>query len=82
MKRLDMTSPGARLDDALARLEHTWLETRQHWNDPVADRVEEEYLGSIRARVRTLLDAIAKSQSLLRKAEYECQHPRERTQQL
>ncbi|GDX92597.1 MAG: hypothetical protein ACK5TG_21975 [Planctomyces sp.] len=82
MKRLDMTSPGARLDDALCRLEHTWLETRQQWNDPVAERVEEEFISTIRARVRTLLDAIAKSQTLLRKAEYECQHPRERTQQL
>jgi len=82
MKRLDMTSPGARLDDALDRLEHTWLETRQQWNDPVAERVEEEFISTIRARVRTLLDAIAKSQTLLRKAEYECQHPRERTQQL
>ncbi|MFN9825637.1 MAG: hypothetical protein ACK58J_15945 [Planctomyces sp.] len=82
MKRLDMTSPGARRDDALCRREHTWLETRQQWNDPVAERVEEEFISTIRARVRTLLDAIAKSQTLLRKAEYECQHPRERTQQL
>jgi hypothetical protein len=82
MKRLDMTSPAARLDDAFSRLEHAWNQTRQQWNDPVAERVEEQYIATIRARVRTLLDAVAKSQTLLRKAEYECQHPRERTQQL
>jgi len=82
MKRLDLTSPGTRLEDALSRLEHVWQETRKEWNDPVAERVDEQFVCTIRAYVRTLLDAVAKSQTVLRKAEYECQHPRERMQQL
>lgn len=82
MKRLDLTSPGARLEEALSRMERIWLETRQEWNDSVAERVEEQYVSTIRAHVRTLLDAVAKSQTVLRKAEFECQHPRERTQPL
>lgn len=78
MKRLDFVSPGARLEDALRQLEAAWQVARNDWNDQVSERVEDEYLLKIRAQVRLILDGIGRTATVLRKAEMECRHPRER----
>jgi hypothetical protein len=77
MKRLDFISPGARLEDALTQLEAAWLAAKNDWNDPVSQRVEDEYLLKLRGQVRALLDGIGRTGMVLRKAEHECRHPRE-----
>ncbi len=78
MKRVDFISPAARLEDALKQLEAAWMATRELWNDPISQKVEDEYLLPIHGQVRTMLDAVSKMSLKLRKAEQECLHPRER----
>lgn len=78
MKRVDFISPAARLEDALKQLEAAWMDTREHWNDPISQKVEDEYLVPIHGQVRTMLDAVSKMSLKMRKAEQECLHPRER----
>lgn len=78
MKRSDFQSPAARLEDALQQLERVWLETKEFWNDPVSQRVEDEFLNPLHGQVRCLLDATTAISQVVRKAEHECAHPRER----
>ena len=78
MRRVDFISPAARLEDALKQLEAAWMATREHWNDPISQKVEDEYLLPIHGQVRTMLDAVSKMSLKMRKAEQECLQPRER----
>lgn len=78
MKRVDFISPAARLEDALKQLEATWAATREVWNDPISQKVEDEFLVPLHGQVRSMLDAVNKMSLVMRKAEQECLHPRER----
>jgi hypothetical protein len=78
MKRVDFISPAARLEDALKQLEATWAVTREVWNDPISQKVEDEFLVPLHGQVRSMLDAVNKMSLVMRKAEQECLHPRER----
>jgi len=78
MKRSDFISPAARLDDAMRQLESSWQTTKEYWQDPVSETVEEEFLLPLQSTVRTMLDAVTKLSSVTRTAESECSHPRER----
>ena len=78
MKRVDFISPAARLEDALKQLEASWMVTREHWNDPVSQKVEDEFLVPLHGQIRSMLDAVSKMSLIMRKAEQECLHPRER----
>lgn len=82
MKRVDFVSPAARLEDALRQLEAAWLATKEHWHDPISQKVEDEYLVPLHGQVRSMLDGISKMSITMRKAEQECLHPRERHQSL
>ena len=77
MKNADFLSPAARLNDSMKQLEQAWMETREHWSDSVAQRVEDEYLVPLSAEVRAMLDTIEKLSGVLGKAERECSHSRE-----
>jgi hypothetical protein len=79
MKRVDFISPGARLEDALSQLEQAWQATREHWNDPISQKVEDDFLVPLHGQIRSMLDAISKMAITMRKAEQECLHPRERS---
>jgi len=79
MKRVDFISPAARLEDALKQLEMAWMATREHWNDSISQKVEDEFLLPIHGQVRTMLDATSKMSLKMRKAEQDCLHPRERS---
>ena len=79
MKRVDFISPAARLEDALKQLEAAWLATREHWNDSISQKVEDEFLLPVHAQVRTMMDAVSKMSLKMRKAEQDCLHPRERS---
>jgi hypothetical protein len=78
MKRVDFISPAARLEDSLRQLEMAWTATREHWNDPISQKVEDEYLVPLHGQIRSLLDAVGKMAHIMRKAEQDCLHPRER----
>lgn len=78
MKRVDFISPAARLEEALHQLELSWMATKEFWNDPVSRRVEDEFLVPIHGQVRRLVDAVGNMAGVMRKAEQECLHPRER----
>lgn len=78
MKRVDFVSPASRLEDALRQLEMSWMATREFWSDPVSHRVEDDFLVPLHGQVRSLLDAVSKMSLVMRKAEQECLHPRER----
>lgn len=82
MKRVDFISPAARLEDALKQLELSWLATRECWNDPVSEKVEREFLMPLHAQIRSMLDGVGKLSLVMRKAEQECLHPRERANSL
>ncbi|HQX49881.1 MAG TPA: hypothetical protein PLY87_17065 [Planctomycetaceae bacterium] len=82
MKRVDFISPAARLEDALKQLEMAWMATREHWNDSISQKVEDEFLLPIHGQVRTMLDATSKMSLKMRKAEQDCLHPRERSASL
>jgi hypothetical protein len=82
MKRIDFVSPAARLEDALRQLEFAWQQTREHWDDPISRKVEDEYLMPIHGQVRSMLDAIGRLSGTMKHAEQECLHPRERHQAL
>ena len=82
MKRSDFISPAARLDDAMRQLDAAWLATKEHWNDPVSGVVEEEYLVPLQNTVRSMLDAVTKLSGVVKTAETECCHPRERNMYL
>ncbi|MEN9555150.1 MAG: hypothetical protein RLZZ232_1436, partial [Planctomycetota bacterium] len=43
-----------------------------------SQKVEEDYLLPLRAQIRSLTDAISKTSQTMRRAEWECQHERER----
>lgn len=78
MKRVDFISAAARLEDALKELEVAWMATREHWNDSISQKVEDEYLLPLHAQVRTMLDGVSKLSVKMRTAEQDCLHPRER----
>ena len=77
MKRVDFISPAARLEDALRQLEAAWMATREHWNDSISQKVEDEFLLPVHGQVRTMMDAVSKLSLKMRKAEQDCLHPRE-----
>ncbi len=60
MKRVDFISPAARLEDALKQLQMAWMATREHWNDPISQKVEDEYLVPLQGQIRSMLDAVGK----------------------
>ncbi|MCA9063474.1 MAG: hypothetical protein KDA96_10455 [Planctomycetaceae bacterium] len=78
MKRTDFISAAARLEDALKQLEFTWMATREHWSDSVSRKVEDEYLVTLHGQVRSMLDAVGTLSSVMRTAQNECLHRRER----
>ena len=78
MKRVDFVSPAARLEDALKQLEASWMATKESWHDPISQKVEDEFLVPLHGQVRSMLDAVNKMSLVMRKAEQECLHPRER----
>lgn len=82
MKRVDFVSPAARLEDALKQLEMAWMATKEHWNDPISQKVEDEFLVPLHGQVRSMLDATNKLALTMRTAEQECLHPRERSTSL
>ena len=54
------------------------MATKEHWHDPISQKVEDEFLVPIHGQVRSMLDAVNKMSLVMRKAEQECLHPRER----
>ena len=78
MKRVDFVSPASRLEDALKQLEASWAATKELWHDAVSQRVEDDFLVPLHGQVRSMLDAVSKMALVMRKAEQDCLHPRER----
>ena len=77
MRNADFRSPAARLTDAMKQLETAWTETREHWSDSVAEKVEDEYLAPLSSEIRAMMDTIEKLSGVMTKAERACSHPRE-----
>ena len=77
MKRSDLVSPAARLEDALRKLEQSWADANQQWDDPVSHRIDEEFMRPLRSQIRSLLDASTKLAGVIQTAEVECTHPKE-----
>ena len=80
MRNADFISPAARLADAMKKLEMAWMETREHWSDPISQKVEDEYLVPLHGEVRAMLDTIEKLSGVMTNAEKACMHPREHGQ--
>ena len=80
MRNADFISPAARLADAMKKLEMAWMETREHWSDPISQKVEDEYLVPLHGEVRSMLDTIEKLSGVMSNAEKACMHPREHGQ--
>lgn len=82
MKRVDFISPGARLEEALKQLENSWIATREQWHDSVSQKVEDDFLVPLHGQVRSLMDAVTRMAIVMRNAEQDCLHPKERSQSL
>ena len=65
MKRVDFISPAARLEDALKQLEASWMATKESWNDPISQKVEDDFLVPLHGQVRSMLDAVHNLESCL-----------------
>jgi len=61
-----------RLKKALRTLELRWQETRESWNDPVAQRYEEEKLAELQRATRQALEGINVALQTFRRAVEEC----------
>ena len=77
MRHADFVTPASRLEDAITRLEQNWLQTKEHWSDPVSQTVEEDYLVPLHNQVSLMLDAVNKISDVMGRAERECSHKRE-----
>lgn len=77
MRNADFLSPAARLAEALKQLERTWMETKEHWADPVSQTVEDDYLVPLHGQVQAMLDTVEKLSAVMSKAECACLHSRE-----
>ena len=77
MRNADFNSPTARLLDSMQQLEQAWMETKEHWNDGVAQKVEDDYLVPLHGQIRAMKDTVEKLSSMMAKAERACMHPRE-----
>ena len=61
-----------RLKKALRTLELRWQETRESWNDPVAQRYEEEKLAELQRATRQALEGMNVALQTFRRAVEEC----------
>ncbi len=61
-----------RLKKALRSLELRWEQTRSQWNDPVAQRYEEEKLAELQRATRQALEGINVALQTFRRAVEEC----------
>ena len=77
MRQADFVSPAARLQDAMIQLEQAWLQTKEHWSDPVSRTVEDDYLVPLHNQVSLMLDAVHKVSGVMGQAERDCLHKRE-----
>lgn len=69
---MSVTSGQATITDAVKQLKSAWDRTRDSWDDPVADRIEQEFLADIEPRARQALAAMAKMQQIIARMRQEC----------
>jgi len=69
---MSVNSGRAVIIDATKQLKHAWQRARDTWNDPVADRFEEEFLDEIEPRAQQAAAAMAKMQEVIARLRQEC----------
>lgn len=77
MKRADLTTGVGQLRDALDKLQRSWADTRDHWNDANSRNIEENHLRPLGTEVAAAFPVIHQLAAILAQAEREC-GPQER----
>jgi hypothetical protein len=72
MKQWDLTTPAARLKQALKDLQVTRDEVTEHWKDETSRKFQENYLDPLGPRIRRTVATLSELAELLAKAEREC----------
>lgn len=70
---MSIQSGRAKLSDAFKRLDTHWRQTREHWQDAIADQFEHERIEPLVDNTRTALTAVARLQETLHKARRDCE---------
>ena len=66
--RSDLITPSTRLQRATKKLQDQWLETKQQWDDNVAERFQDRYLQPIVPQMQLALAAIHDLSEVLNQA--------------
>lgn len=69
----DLSVGGAKLHEAIKKLQEAWGETSQHWTDDNARQFCENHLEPIGPRVKAAHDAINRLAEVLARAQRECE---------
>jgi uncharacterized protein YecT (DUF1311 family) len=72
MKHWDLDTGAAQLRDALQDLERAWLVVSEAWSDDISRQFSEHHLDPIVPASKMALDATARMNQLLRRAQTEC----------
>lgn len=68
----NMTTAGAKLNDALQKLQVHWENTQTQWHDENARYIDEQYMSQINTEVKTALQAVRQISDVLFQAARDC----------
>ncbi len=73
MRKCDLASSATRIQHAWKKLEETWSEASDEWNDVVSRRFLEHHLEPIVPDVKLALDAISRMDLLMEEVQRDCE---------
>ena len=73
MRKCDLATGAARIQNAIKNLEVVWNDRREEWNDAVSLRFQEHHLEPIIPQAKMALDAISRMHLLLDEVQRDCE---------
>jgi hypothetical protein len=73
--RCDLITSATRLQKAMKRVQESWLDANEQWNDPVSHKFQEKYLDPIVPQMQLTLAAIHELMQVLDDAVAETSDP-------
>jgi hypothetical protein len=67
------------MQDAMEQMQLAWSSTRDHWNDGMSQRFEDEQICPIIERINIALPAMSQMARALQQALIQCNEPGERS---
>jgi hypothetical protein len=72
MKKIDLTSGAAKLDQAVHSLQAAYLDVSESWDDQTSRKFADTYLAHAEPPVRMLIDSIRRLAETLSNAQRQC----------